>query len=156
VEQHGAAEGVHRGNAVGGSGDVPTAKAEEERVQTHSHRTPTASIGACRQRHVVETPGGQQAIVRWYGCRRGANLRREDTARSEARSRRESRPGHANAVNPMTGTGVQQTRSPSPEQAVEAVRNRKDGTRSALGRVSPKGARERLREWTAAEMSVEG
>lgn len=61
-----------------------------------------------------------------------------------------------NATNLMTGTGVQQTRSPSPEQAVEAVRNRKDGTRSALGRVGPKGARERFREWTAAEMSVEG
>jgi hypothetical protein len=41
VEQHGAAEGVHRGNAAGGSGDVPTAKAEEASVQTLTDRTPT-------------------------------------------------------------------------------------------------------------------
>jgi hypothetical protein len=82
--------------------------------------------------------------VRWYGCRRGANLRRE-SHRGERGSGGESRDRPANAVNPMTGTGVQQTRSPSPEQAVEAVQNREDGTWSTL----VGSARSRARERTA-------
>jgi hypothetical protein len=56
----------------------------------------------------------------------------------------------------MAGTRVQQTWSLSPEQAVEVVQNHEDGTRVDPGWVGPKGARKRVREWTAAEKSVEG
>jgi hypothetical protein len=41
VEKRGAAEGIRRGNAEGGSGDVPTAKVEEAGVQALADRTPT-------------------------------------------------------------------------------------------------------------------
>jgi hypothetical protein len=116
----------------GGTGDVPTAKAETEDAKASSPSNAERLVrarGSHRER--TERQEGSEAVVRRYGCRRGANLRRE-RRRGERAGRSESRVRSANAANPMTGTRVQQTWSPSPEQAVGAVRNREDGTRTTL------------------------
>jgi hypothetical protein len=53
-------EGVHRGNATGGSGDVPTAKAEEEGMQMLSDRTPTVEHGRVGNDTVLERQEGSR------------------------------------------------------------------------------------------------
>ena len=85
-----------------------------------------------------------------YGCRRGMSF--------EGYRRRGKwlRPG--NAANPRVGSGMQQARDLRAEEAVEAVRNREDGTRLERGSSGPKGEGGNVfvREWTHGAMSMEG
>lgn len=77
------------------------------------HRSPVTK--ASRERRVAGTPGGQQTIARWYGCRRGANLRRErrrgeragaERKPSPDRQRGEPHDRHRGATNPEPIAGA--------------------------------------------------
>jgi len=61
-------------------------------------------------------------------------------------------------MNPRVGSGVQQTRDLRAEKAVEAVRNREDGTglSSLAARSRRAGRRRPVREWTHGGMTTEG